>query len=187
MSCTEISVVDRLSLREIASGSILHGLEAAEPLLPAIEKVSHRLRGLGACFVTLQQQEHLRGCIGTLDAYRPLAIDVAANAFSAAFCDPRFEKLTREEWPRCEFEISVLSQPAILPVKTEEELLAILRPGIDGLILKWQRHRATFLPSVWESLSTPEEFIAALKQKAGLPPGFWAQDMEVFVYQTQTF
>jgi len=187
MSCTEVGVDDKGSLRAIASRSILYGLEFAKPLLPDIESVSQRLSEPGASFVTLMLHGHLCGCIGSLEAHKPLATDVADNAFSAAFRDPRFEALDRARWSVCEFEISVLSQPEILPIATEDELLERLRPGVDGLILKWQNHRATFLPSVWASLSTPKEFVAALKLKAGLSRAFWDQAMEVLVYQTQKF
>ncbi len=187
MSCTELGKEDRAILKEVAHQSIGHGLIAAEPLFPSLEEMSGVLIEPGASFVTLTIQGVLRGCIGTLEAEKPLVLDVAENAFSAAFRDPRFERLDAADWPRCDLEISILSQPEPLFVASEAELLSKLRPGVDGLILRWQHHRATFLPSVWESLSKPADFVAALKQKAGLTPQFWHPDIRVFIYQALKF
>ncbi len=126
-----------------------------------------------ATFVTLKKTGQLRGCIGSLRALRPLAVDVRENAIAAAFHDPRFAPLAPEEFPSTSVEVSLLSAAERVDVASEEELLARLRPGVDGLILEYGRHRATFLPQVWEALSDPSEFLSALKLKAGLPEGFW--------------
>ncbi|HSN44676.1 MAG TPA: AmmeMemoRadiSam system protein A [Propionibacteriaceae bacterium] len=130
----------------------------------------------GAVFVTLSQGGRLRGCIGSLEAHRSLASDVAHNARAAAFSDPRFPPLTADELPRTRIEVSVLSAPEPLPASTETELLARLRPGVDGLILSWGGHRGTFLPQVWEQLPEPRDFWTHLKRKAGLPLSFWSPD-----------
>lgn len=140
------------------------------------------LRASGATFVTLMREGRLRGCIGTLEARRPLAEDVAENAVAAAFSDPRFAPLTRDELADTEIEVSLLSAAEPLPVDDETAVLAQLRPGIDGVIFEYGHHRSTFLPQVWEQLTDPEEFMAQLKYKAGLPPDFWSNDVKLARY-----
>lgn len=141
------------------------------------------LRAPGACFVTLTWQGRLRGCIGSVRARRPLADDVRANARAAALSDPRFPPLTAAELPGTRIEVSLLSAASPLPAASEEEALAALRPGIDGIILEvgGETH-ATFLPQVWENLPSPRDFLAHLKHKAGLPPDFWSPDLRLQRY-----
>jgi len=127
------------------------------------------LRQAGATFVTLTRQGRLRGCIGSLSAARPLGEDVAENARAAAFRDPRFPALTREEWPQCRVEVSLLSAPKPLRFADEADLLAQIVPGEDGLILEADGKRATFLPQVWEGLPDKILFLKELVKKAGLP------------------
>lgn len=136
----------------------------------------------GASFVTLNQNGQLRGCIGSLEAHRPLATDVAENALAAAFRDPRFAPLGKDEFARTRVEVSLLTPPEPFPVADEADALARLRPGIDGLILSYGRRRATFLPQVWESLPEAHQFIAQLKLKAGLPADFWHQQITLARY-----
>jgi AmmeMemoRadiSam system protein A len=136
----------------------------------------------GATFVTLTQGGQLRGCIGSLEAYRPLAIDVAENALAAAFRDHRFAPLSEEEFPRTRVEVSLLTPAEPFPVTSEADALARLRPGIDGLVLSYGRRRATFLPQVWESLPDARQFMAQLKLKAGLPADFWHADLTLARY-----
>ncbi|HVB47270.1 MAG TPA: AmmeMemoRadiSam system protein B [Burkholderiales bacterium] len=123
----------------------------------------------GASFVTLTMDGALRGCIGSLQAERPLGEDVAANALHAAFRDPRFPALTRAEWPRVETEVSLLSTARPMRFADEADLLAQVRPGEDGLILECAGRRGTFLPQVWESLPDKRRFLEELRRKAGLP------------------
>ncbi len=127
------------------------------------------LREHRASFVTLTLNDRLRGCIGSLEAHRPLGEDVAANARAAALRDPRFPPLTPAELDRVGIEVSVLSAPTLLAFGDHDDLIAQLRPGVDGLILACDGRRGTFLPQVWEQLPDPETFLAHLKQKAGLP------------------
>lgn len=127
----------------------------------------------GATFVTLTRDGELRGCIGTLEAHRPLGVDVRENAIAAAFRDPRFAPLTAAEYPETRVEVSLLTAPQVLTFSGEADALAQLRPRVDGVILMHDCHRATFLPQVWESLPEPQQFLAQLKRKAGLPPDFW--------------
>ena len=112
----------------------------------------------------------MRGCVGSLDAVRPLAADVADNARGAAFRDPRFAPLTKEEWPQCRIEVSLLSVPKPLRFADEDDLLSQLRPGEDGVILESGGRRGTFLPQVWDSLPAPRSFLRELMKKASLAP-----------------
>lgn len=141
----------------------------------------------GACFVTLKVDGQLRGCIGSLQASRPLGEDVRANAQAAAFQDPRFEPLSAREYAALDIEVSVLSESTALVVASESELHAQLRPGIDGVTLQWRGCRGTFLPQVWESLPSPREFVAYLKRKAGLPLDFWSSELQVSRYTVEKF
>jgi MEMO1 family protein len=127
------------------------------------------LRQAGATFVTLMKDDALRGCIGSLQPARTLALDVAENALGAAFRDPRFPALGAAEWPQCRVEVSLLSSPKPLRFADEEDLLRQIRPGEDGLILEADGRRATFLPQVWENLPQPRAFLGELMRKAGLP------------------
>ena len=128
------------------------------------------LRESRSSFVTLMQGEELRGCVGALEAQRPLAEDVAENARAAAFEDARFKPLTRDEFARTEIEVSLLSTPKRLAFEDHVDLIGRLRPGVDGIILEYSEEgkRSTFLPQVWEGLPDPEQFIAHLRQKAGI-------------------
>ncbi|MFP5506943.1 MAG: AmmeMemoRadiSam system protein A [Gammaproteobacteria bacterium] len=177
----------RALLREIADASIRHGLQSGNPLPVEARDYPESLRAPGASFVTLHRHGELRGCIGSLEAYRPLVTDVADNAFAAAFRDPRFAPLRTDELADLELHISVLSAPRALDFRDEADLLRQLRPGVDGLILTADGHRGTFLPSVWESLPRPEQFLAQLKRKAGLPADYWSPALRVQRYTTEAF
>jgi len=141
------------------------------------------LRETRATFVTLTQGEELRGCVGALEAQRPLAEDVAANARAAAFEDSRFKPLTLEEFAGTGIEVSLLSTPKTLAFHDHVDLLRQLRPGVDGVILEHEGRRGTFLPQVWEDLSDPEQFIARLRHKAGIPASADARSLRVRRYR----
>lgn len=141
------------------------------------------LKAPGATFVTLMRRGALRGCIGTLVAYRPLLEDVRENARRAAFNDPRFLPVAADELPTLKVEVSLLTPPTPLSFESEAEALTLLRPNIDGVVLNVRGRRATFLPQVWEDLPSPADFLSHLKQKAGLPPDFWDDDLELECYQ----
>ncbi|MEW6132755.1 MAG: AmmeMemoRadiSam system protein B [Pseudomonadota bacterium] len=136
----------------------------------------------GASFVTLTLDGDLRGCIGSLEAHRPLLEDVRHNAVAAAFLDPRFAPLDRHEFGKVRVEVSELSPPEPLECESESHALSLLRPHEDGLILEYGRHRSTFLPQVWETLPKPEQFLAQLKRKAGLPADFWHGELRLARY-----
>jgi AmmeMemoRadiSam system protein A len=141
----------------------------------------------GAVFVTLTRNGELRGCIGSLEAQRALIDDVQSNARAAAFKDPRFPPLSRDELPGTRVEVSLLSPAQPMRCASEADALAQLRPGIDGVILEHGWHRATFLPQVWEQLPEPRQFMAHLKRKAGLAADFWVDDLRLATYQVEKF
>jgi len=165
--------------REAIAGELGQGFRRSAP--PAW------LRETGATFVTLSQDGVLRGCMGTLEAHRSLADDLAGNARAAAFHDPRFPPLTADELARTQVEVSILSRPEALEFRDEAEALAQLRPGVHGVILEAAGHRATFLPQVWEQLPTPREFIRQLKRKAGLDGDYWSPNLRLSRYTVEKF
>lgn len=145
------------------------------------------LQGLGAAFVTLSRRGELRGCIGSLTAHRALAVDIAENAVKAGYRDPRFPPVCADEIDDCLIEIAVLSRPAPMSFASRADLVAQLRPGRDGLVLEAGPNRGTFLPKVWDSLTTPEAFLAGLQVKAGLSRDHWSPDMRVSRYMAESF
>ncbi|RKX47553.1 MAG: AMMECR1 domain-containing protein [Verrucomicrobia bacterium] len=154
---------------------------------PPLADVPGDLMEERATFVTLELGGRLRGCIGMLEACRPLAEDVAQNARAAAFEDPRFPPVSCKEFELLEIHISVLSPPEELAFSSEADLLAQIRPGVDGLILQEGFRRGTFLPSVWEELPEKEEFLGHLKLKAGLPGVYWSDTLRAFRYTAEYF
>jgi AmmeMemoRadiSam system protein A len=140
----------------------------------------------GASFVTLERKGALRGCVGTLEAARPLGQDVQRNAVKA-MRDPRLPPVTAADWPELDVKVSVLAPPSAVPATTREELLGALRPGVDGLILTDGRHRATFLPAVWEKLPAPADFLGALLAKGGWPAHGWPEQLTALTYTSEDF
>ncbi len=178
---------ERDTLLSIAATSIRHGLDTGRPL--AVDPLAYpaALQQPGASFVTLELDGRLRGCIGSLEAVRPLVHDVAANAFAAAFSDPRFPPLSAAELPRLHVSLSLLGPAEAVQFDSEADLTAQLQPGVDGLILEAEGRRGTFLPSVWESLPDPAQFLRQLKLKAGLPADYWSNAIRVSRYRTESF
>jgi AmmeMemoRadiSam system protein A len=167
----------------IAREAIARGCEPEAP--PRWEEPW--LSAPGATFVTLVLDGDLRGCIGSLEARRPLGDDVAHNAYAAAYHDPRFPPVTPEEIARLQVEVSVLSGREPVRATSEAEALATLRPGVDGIFLEFQDRRATSLPQVWENLPDPADFLGELRRKAGLPAGFWHPDVRLSRYTVEKF
>jgi hypothetical protein len=173
-------------LLELARASIRHGLAhgCASPV--DLAALSPDQRAPGAAFVTLRRPDGaLRGCVGSLEPLRPLALDVAANAYRAAFHDPRFEPVRAHEISGLGLHLSLLSAPERLAVRSEADLLAQLRPAVDGLVLEDGPHRATFLPDVWAQLPAPSDFVRHLKRKAGLPEEHWSPTLRFQRYTTR--
>ena len=153
----------------------------------SIDSYPLSLQRFGATFVSVYKHGGLRGCIGSLQAHQPLALDVAANAVKSVSQDPRFPKVTPNELPSLTLEISVLSRPSLLPCKDEQDLIQQLRPGVDGVILQAGNRRSTFLPLVWGSIPDAATFVSRLKQKGGFGATEWPDDMRVFRYQADKF
>lgn len=182
-----MSVMDnyRQTLYQIAQASIEHGLAKGKPLTVNVSEYPLELQEERASFVTLHTQGNLRGCIGTIQAYQPLVTDIAYHAYAAAFSDSRFTPLQREELTDLSIHLSILSIPELLTVDSEEDLIQQLRPKIDGLILEEGWRRGTFLPSVWETLPNPHDFLRQLKRKAGFPADYWSKQIKVYRYLTE--
>ena len=173
------------TLLQLARDSIAHGLETGEPLKVNVHDYPSELTVDRATFVTLERQGQLRGCIGMLEAVRPLVEDVAENAFAAAFRDPRFPPLADDELADLDLHISILSPAESMHFESEQDLIEQIRPGIDGLILQDGHRRGTFLPSVWEQLPDARQFLRHLKQKAGLPADYWSDTLRVSRYRAE--
>ncbi|MBK7455525.1 MAG: AmmeMemoRadiSam system protein A [Anaerolineales bacterium] len=158
--------------------------------LPALDNnsLTPQLRENGASFVTLTINAELRGCIGALEAYQPLAEDVREHAIAAALQDPRFPPVDKSELGRIRLEVSRLTAPRLLEYSTGEELLVKLNPHVDGVILKDGFRRATFLPQVWSQIPNPVDFLDHLCAKMGARKSLWRDTkLQVFVYQVEEF
>ena len=177
----------RRRLLDIAAQSIRHGLEHGKPCEVDLDRLPTEFGERRATFVTLEANGRLRGCIGSLAVKRPLAADVAHNAHAAAFADPRFSPVEADEVDGIRIKISVLSPHVPIHADSEADLVARLRPGIDGLVIKDGEKRATFLPSVWAGIPEPERFVRELAGKAGWPAGHWSESVRAWRYTTEEF
>ncbi|MCF8479387.1 MAG: AmmeMemoRadiSam system protein A [Rhodospirillum sp.] len=174
------------TLLVLAAEAIVEGLRDGRPTPPDLATQPGPLRAKGAAFVTLTKGGQLRGCIGSVGANRPLALDVAANAWAAATRDPRFPRLTLEELPELALSVSVLTTPVPMTFSDQADLLSQIRPGVDGLILSDTGYRGLFLPQVWESLPSAPAFLAHLKQKAGLPLDHWSDALRMERFEARS-
>jgi len=174
-------------LLRIARAALAQALGVAHAApIPEANPDEPWLREPGATFVTLRRADgELRGCVGSIEAHRPLGEDVAHNAVAAAFHDGRFPPLAPRELAEISLEVSLLSPSEPLPPLSEAAALRTLRPGVDGVILEYRGRRGTFLPQVWEQLPTPRAFLDHLATKAGLPRGFWAPEVRLSRYTVQ--
>ena len=179
--------VQRQQLHDIALDSIKSGLSTGTALAVDSSGLDDALKTKRATFVTLQKNGELRGCIGMLEPIRPLAEDIAHNAFAAAFSDPRFPPLAEHELDQLDIHISILGTPEAMFFDSEQDLIDQLRPGEDGLIMTEGHRRGTFLPSVWESLTQPQAFVSHLKLKSGLPENYWSDDIQIKRYSVEEF
>ncbi len=183
LSETERSILLRLARQSIEAAATGNRSYRVDP-----EQIPEILKRNGASFVTLTNQGALRGCIGTLEAYQPLFLDVIEHASAAAVEDYRFNPVRPEEVGNIHIEISVLTQPEQLRYEGTEDLLQCLRPGIDGVVIKDGRSRATFLPQVWDQLPDKQDFLSHLCSKMGAPAGLWKiKNLAVFTYQVEEF
>ena len=184
----ELSFIEKTTLLKIARNSIASFSENKKLAQINLDELTPALQAFGASFVTLTIHGTLRGCIGTLKAYQPLALDVQEHAIAAAFQDYRFPPLTRAEIPNLNIEISRLTQPEPLKYENYLDLKNRLRLGIDGVVLSDGYRSATFLPQVWEKLPDPVDFLSQLCLKMGAAPTLWQKrHLEVKTYQVEEF
>jgi AmmeMemoRadiSam system protein A len=184
----QFTAEERQTLLKLARQALEAGVRG-QPLPPLdLAGMSARLRQQGASFVTLTRRGELRGCVGALEAYQPLAEDVREHAIAAALQDYRFPPVQARELSEIQIEISCLTPPQDLEYAQPGDLPRVLRPHIDGVTLFDGRRRATFLPQVWEKLPDPEAFLSHLCQKMGAPDDLWSlRKLRVQTYQVEEF
>jgi len=183
-----LSENDKKKLLKIAREAITLAIRN-EPLKKIkLQEHSQLLRNPGASFVTLTIQEILRGCIGTLEAYQSLILDVQEHAVAAAMEDYRFPAVCGEELQLINIEISRLTPMHLMDYSTPEDLISKLRVNVDGVLIKANGRRATFLPQVWEKVPDPEQFLSQLCKKMGATPDLWRKKhIQVNTYQVEKF
>jgi len=184
----ELSYEEQQTLLQLAREAMECGVKGIKT--PPLDEasLSTHLRAEGATFVTLTVRGELRGCIGALEAYQPLAHDVREHAVAAALEDPRFPPVREDELSRIKIEVSRLTRPLPLEYKDAADLLSKLRPHVDGVILKDGVRRATFLPQVWEKIPDPANFLNYLCRKMGLSENAWrVKKLEALIYQVEEF
>lgn len=173
----------------VMARTVIRGVLTNQKIPPAdLSKYSLRLVEPGACFVTITKSGVLRGCVGSIEPTRPLILDVQDRARAAAFHDYRFPPLELSELEEVKIEISRLTPPKRVVYQDPMELPDLIRPELDGVILGYQGRRATFLPQVWEKLSSPEVFLDRLCLKMGQDPSLWRRAvLEAEVYTVEKF
>jgi AmmeMemoRadiSam system protein A len=185
--CIDLSADEQSRLLDIARQSIVNGLDSGAALRLDVAQLDANLRIDSAVFVTLTLAGNLRGCIGSLQPSAPLVQAVANSAFNAAFRDRRFAQVQASEIEKLRIEVSVLSPMELIAVNSRQALLDDLQPGVDGLLMEDQSYRSTFLPKVWEKITTPNEFIGQLMQKAGLAAEHWSSTIRFYRYHSTSF
>ena len=181
------SGVEQTTLLDVALVSIKSGLQTGSALRPDIDSYPPTLTETRASFVTLKQDHTLRGCVGSLEPRTRLVSSVADNAFAAAFRDPRFPALTEAELAGLTIQLSVLGDLKAVDCDSETDLVRQLQAGIDGWVIQEHGSRGTFLPSVWEAVPDPLQFLEHLKMKAGLAGDYWSDTIEIWRYSTESF
>jgi len=188
MEPDKLTSQEKETLLKLARQTLELGLRGEK--LPSLSDAAQTplLQAKGTCFVTLTRYGQLRGCIGALEPYQPLAEDVREHALAAALDDYRFPNLRHEELGEIKIEISRLTVPVPLEYADAKDLLAKLRPGVDGVVLKDGRRRATFLPQVWEKVPEKEDFLGQLCYKMGDSRDLWRRKkLDVLIYQVEEF
>jgi len=183
----QLTADDESRLLDLAGESLRHGLQFGRAIDVVPAEFPENLQAVGATFVTLRKGPELRGCIGSMRASVHLVVDVAHNAFSAGFRDPRFPPISAEEFAELSVSISVLSPPQAVNVKTESELLELMLQTESGWILRRGEQRGLLLPSVWKTLPEPHRFLEQLKVKAGMAADSWSEDMIIERFTARSF
>jgi uncharacterized protein len=183
-----LTEAEKKTLLQLAREAIECGVRGER--LPALDQAALTLilQAKGASFVTLTEHGQLRGCIGALQPHQSLAEDVREHAVAAALEDHRFPPVEPHELSKIEIEISRLTTPEPLSYTSPDDLLAKLRPGVDGVILRDGLRRATFLPQVWEKIPDKAGFMNQLCAKMGLAQDTWRhKQFQILVYQVEEF
>lgn len=183
---TSLGEEQERTLLQVARDAVAYGVEHRRPLMVKAAEHVPALRTVRATFVTLRIKGELRGCIGTCQPLRPLVEDVAHNAHAAAFMDPRFAPLSHAELDGLQIHISLLTIPEKMSFSSEEDFLAQVRPGVDGLLLEEGGRKGTLLPAVWEALPDVGQFVRQLKLKAGLSADYWSEKVRVSRYAAES-
>jgi AmmeMemoRadiSam system protein A len=184
----QLTLEEKQNLLRLARQALELGVRSEK--LPPLDwnLFTPRLHEDGASFVTLTRHGDLRGCIGALEAYQPLAEDVREHAIAAALSDYRFPPVQTAELGQISIEVSRLTAPVPLDYASPEDLLARLSPHVDGVVLRDGSRRATFLPQVWEKIPDPADFLDNLCYKMGAPANLWRRKhLEVLIYQVEEF
>jgi AmmeMemoRadiSam system protein A len=178
-SCINLSAAEQSELKTLVRQVLNDAVTYKKLIIPTAPTSAHLLVPR-ACFVTLYSGQELRGCIGTYRAEQPLWQNVCQYSYYSACEDRRFARLAVSELDNIRFEISILSE--LLPMQNngEQALLQQLEVGVDGLLLKENSRRAIFLPSVWQTLTTPNKFVQALKQKGSWPENYWSKGIQLY-------
>lgn len=182
-----LSIEHHRVLLHAARESVSFGMKTGRPAVVDASLYDEPMREHRATFITWKRFGELRGCIGGLEATRPLIEDVVLHAFAAAFNDPRFPPVAVHELLDLRASISILSPHEVMTFKDEDDLLAQIRPGVDGLLLEDPaiNARGTFLPVVWESIPDPRAFMMHLRRKSGLPDDYWSDTLRLSRYTTE--
>ena len=184
-----LSTEDRRAVLRVVTSTIAGALGDSARRVPDVDPASFstELQRPRGTFVTLHRRGRLRGCRGSIAPSAPLIVDVARSARAAAFFDERFSPISADEIRELDVHVSVLGTPTALPVESEADLLASLRKGRDGLIMKSESQQALFLPAMWKKLPEPRGFVAHLKEKAGLPREFWSSTLSWQRFEVEEF
>ncbi|MCD6576557.1 MAG: AmmeMemoRadiSam system protein A [Anaerolineaceae bacterium] len=183
-----LSETDKKELLGIARDAITHAVRNEQLKKINLQDYSPFLRTTGASFVTLTIRGKLRGCIGTLEAYQPLVLDIQEHAVAAAMEDYRFPVVREEELQLINIEISILTPIQLVEYSTPSDLMSKLRIHVDGVLIESNGRRATFLPQVWEKIEDSDQFLSQLCLKMGAPPDLWRKKhIQAYTYQVEKF
>jgi AmmeMemoRadiSam system protein A len=172
-------------LLQLAQQVVIKGAELNDKPKIELKNIPRSLFTYRSCFTTIEIDHQLRGCYGSFTPAKPLIADVVDQSYNAAFKDPRFKPMTMKDVEVADISLSLLSIPCLFPIEDEQDLISKITPEKDGLILRSKGKSGLFLPSVWDSLPEPEEFVKGLKRKAGFKEDYWSDDIQIFRYTAE--
>jgi AmmeMemoRadiSam system protein A len=183
----QLTEKDKNALKKIARKAVIHAVTYSKELPVSLSEFPATLHGYQNTFVTLKYNGKVIGCMGSLEADKPLVNDVVHHAFSASYYDSRFPDPKTIDPEKIEIHISLLSPIEEIKFSSEQGLLSVIRPGKDGLLIREGQQSGTFLPAVWDSIPAPERFLKELKRKAGLPTDYWSDTIKAYRYITDSW